>query len=173
MGRWLRFFLDLCFLKAAPQDAPSSKVAMYFAVISYFVAGTGLTMLSRPFLQAVLIATVQTVLFLFLTNLALWIRRLPDRINQAITALTGTGVVIALVAAPLLAWLADPQVAAQTAVMVLWLALVVWETLVVGNILRHALDVPLAAGIGVALVFLYMSFAVTVRFLKVLTISPG
>ncbi len=173
MGRWLRYFFELCYLKAAPQDAPASKLAMYVSVILYFFSGIGLTMLSRPFLQSVLIATVQTVLFLFLTNISLWIRRVPDRNTQAVTALMGSSVIIALVAAPLLAWLTDPAVAAQAMVTALWLALVVWEIVVIGSILRHTMDIPLAAGIGVSLIFMYMAFAVTVRFLKLMVISPG
>lgn len=173
MGRWLRYFLEISFLRAAPQDAPASKAAMYAAIVLYFVAGIGLTMLSRSFLQSVMIATVQTALFLFLTNIALWIRRFPDRNTQVVTALMGSGVIIALIAAPVLAWISDPQMAAQNVVAALWIALVAWETLVIGNILRHALDVPMAAGIGVALIFMYMAFAVTVRFLKVMSISPS
>lgn len=169
MIQWMKFFLELCFLKAAPQDAPSSRLVLYFAILAYFVVGAAITMQTQAFASAVTISAIQTILIIFLTNLILWIRKTPERFIQAVTSLMGSGSLIGLVAIPVLGLVLGAGGEESIASM-LWIVLIVWETVVVGHVLRHTMDLPFIAGLGAALVYMYMSFAITLRILKVLAI---
>lgn len=170
MSRWINFFFNVCLFKAAPQDAPASKTVEYSALLGYWAAGVALTMFGQPFIQAVIVATIQTLISVFFLHLVLWIRGNPERIVQTITAFAGSGIIIVIAAFPLIAWY-QPEMEAGTVLQFLGLLLIIWQTVVVGHILRHALDVPVFAGIGIALVYMYLSFAITLRFIKLLSVS--
>ncbi|MDX1811908.1 MAG: hypothetical protein R3240_08175 [Gammaproteobacteria bacterium] len=172
MINWLKFFVELCLLKAAPQDAPSSRSALYVTVVSYFAIGTLITLHTQTLLAATITALIETGLMIFLTNLILWARKTPERFTQSITSLMGAGTLIGLIAIPVLNLVTG--VGSEEAIAsVLWITLIVWQTLVIGHILRHTMDIPLIAGIGVALIYMYMSFAITLRILKVLAVPLG
>jgi len=171
MIRWLRFYLDVCLLKASPQDAPSSTSIQYLTILAYWAAGVVLTSLNQTFLAAIFIALVQTILVLFFINLSLWIRKFPDRIIQTVTAFTGSGFIISLVALPVIFMLSQADVTSNVIYSLFWVTLVIWETVVVANIFRHALEIPLYASMGVALILMYMSFAITLRFLKLMSVT--
>ncbi len=174
MLRWIRYFIDLCLLKAGPQDAPYSVVMRNIAILAYWSTGVVITLFNQNLFQAVLLASVQTVLLLFLTQLVLWIRKFPQRAVQTMTALMGAETIIALAAIPVLVWVSDsPAESLQTLLNVVWIALIAWEALVTAHILRHSLELPFLAGLGIALVFIYMSFAITVRFMRVMAMSVG
>ncbi len=173
MLRWIRFFIDLCLLKAAPQEAPQSLVMRNLSILAFWSVGVVITLFGQSLLQSVLLATVQTVLLLFLTQLALWIRKFPERSVQTITALMGAETVITLVAIPVLIWLSDPQTTVQTVLNVVWVLLIAWEAVVTAHILRHALELPFLAGLGIAMIFIYMSFAITLRIMRVMAMPVG
>lgn len=171
MGHWLKFFVELCFLKAAPQDAPSSRTVQYLAIFFYWSFGTALLLNNYPILSAALVATVQTVLGLFLIRIVLWIKNTPERIGQTVTAYMGSGAIIVIAAFPLFSWMAWLGSEYSKISFVIWMLLLIWETVVTGNILRHAMSLPFAAGLGIALIFMYLTFAITVRFVKILSIE--
>lgn len=171
MGHWLKFFIELCFLRAAPQDAPASKYVQYLAILMYWTFGTVLLLNNYALLSSTLVATVQTVLVLFLVHIALWIRNKPERIGQTVTALMGSGALIVVAAFPLFSWMNWLGSEYSQIYLVIWLLLLIWETVVTGHILRHAISLPFAAGLGIALIFMYLTFAITVRFVKILSIE--
>lgn len=170
MINWIKFFIQLCLLKAAPQDAPSSKSVLYLSVTFYFLVGLFITLQTQEWVQSIVTASIQTGLIIFITNLILWIRKTPERFTQAMTALMGTGAVIGLVALPILNLITNTG-GTESSASILWIVLIVWETAVMGHILRHTMDLPFIAGIGMALVYMYMSFAITLRILKVMSVS--
>ena len=172
MTRWLRFYYDLCLLKAAPQDAPGSKNAFYTALFVYLTIGTFITSFSQGLVVSVIVALLQAIIFIFITNLIMWVKKTPERFFQTVTALMGSGALLALVAIPVvyLGTSTTPGVEQSAPVSFLWMIsilILVWETVVIGNILRHAMEIPLLAGVGVALIYMYLSFAVTLRIVKV------
>jgi hypothetical protein len=143
MFRWLRFYIDICLLRAAPQDAPSSKTVQYLTIVLYWAAGAALTSLNQSIWAAMFIAFIQTILVLFFINLALWIRKYPDRIIQTVTAFTGSGLIITAAAFPIIGWLSQPELASNLLFTLFWVALVIWETTIVAHIFKHALEIPL------------------------------
>jgi len=171
MIRWLRFYVDVCLLKAGPQDAPSSTSIQYLTILAYWASGVVLTSFNQTFLAAIFIALVQTILVLFFINLSLWIRKFPDRILQTVTAFTGSGFIISLLALPVIYMLSQSDVTSNLIYSLFWVSLVIWETVVVANIFRQALEIPLYASMGVALILMYMSFAITLRFLKLMSVT--
>lgn len=173
MGRWLLYFFNVCRLKAAPQDAPLSR-SVFFLTITLFWASGALTLLfAQPLIEAALLSAVETAILVFLTNLALWIRNTPERITQSITALAGSGTILAFISMPFMAMVGDANLNIDSLVNVIWIGLMIWETLIVAHVLRHAMDVPFLAGLGISLIFLYLSFAITLRFLKLIAVSTA
>lgn len=173
MFRWIKFFVKLCFLKAAPQDAPKSVIATYLAIFGYWAVGTALLHLHQTFLASVVIAALQTILGVFFINLSLWIVKAPERIFQTVTAFTGSGIIISLVTFPVLSWLAQLGNSIDYIYSIFWVSLVIWETLIVATIFKHALDISMIASFGVALILMFMSFAITLRILKLMSVQLG
>ncbi len=173
MGHWLTTFINLCKLKTGPQDLPLSRELMYVSVFAYWLMGVVLTLVNQTFGQAVFLSLVQTIILVFICKIVLWIAKKPERSLQTLTALAGSGALIALLAWPLLMWMGQAEITGEHPLAILWLLLVIWETVVIGHIFRHALEIPFLAGIGVALVFVYMTFTVTVRFLRVMSMTTG
>jgi len=173
MGHWLTTFINLCKLKAGPQDLPVSRELMYASVFAYWLMGVVLTLVNQTFGQSIFLSLVQTIILVFVCKVVLWIAKKPERSLQALTALAGSGALIAVLAWPLLMWMGQGEITGDHPLAILWLLLVIWETVVIGHIFRHALEIPFLAGIGVALVFVYMTFTVTVRFLRVMSMTTG
>lgn len=88
------------------------------------------------------------------------------RYVQTLTALLGTGVVLSLVFLPLALWaissgMADPATAPnprQALLAWLILATVIWKIAVTANIWKHALNLPMATGVGMSLLLFVLEF---------------
>lgn len=163
----IQFFVDLCLLRRKPQDLPASPV-LFAAVLAVAVLG-GL-LLSVTAGSGVVGALAQSLLDLLLLlgvlHLALKALDKQARYLQTATALLGADAVIGFVAlvpvglaAPAAGAGAEPGAELLLAGL-MFLALVAWSVLVVGHILRHALDLSLAQGIVIAVAFDVFSFVV-------------
>ncbi len=162
MQALLMFFLDLARLRRGPQDLPaSSALLILFAVLS-IVLGTlnGAQMFGgvRAALGANLLDLLLTLVMLFVLlqftgHAARWL--------QTTTAFLGLGVLagsIMLLIKPPAEALGVSDVA-----MLIDLVLAVWLHVALGNILRHALNIPLLAGVLIVLSYTVMAFSVIVR----------
>lgn len=178
MFRFIKFYIELCFLRVAPQDAPSSNNVFYISVFSYFMVGAFIISIEQSLIAGLFLSGVQTALLMFLANLALWIKKTPERYHQTMTALCATGAVIGLIALPIMSLLSGSGAAgvstdALSFAYLVWLVLMLWESYVVAHILKYAMDLPLMAALAGAFIYLYLSFAITLRVLKVMSISIG
>ena len=176
MIRWLKFYSELCFLKVAPQDAPSSSNAYYISVVSYFLVGAFVISVNQSMLTGLFLSGIQTALLMFLANLVLWIKKTPERYHQTMTALCSTGAIIGLIALPIMSYIATSGTAGVDSDslsfgFLVWLVLILWETIVIAHILKHSMDIPMIAGLSASFVYMYLSFAITLRILKVMSIS--
>jgi hypothetical protein len=157
----IKVFWDICTLKAAPQDLPPSPLLLGLALLLYFATGVLVAALQWSVYQAVFAALLDTVLLTALSSVVLWARQLSARILQSLTALAGSGAVMAVIAVPLVMWQAWVGVADNgVPTLPSWLLLIWmgWNVVVVGHILRHALSTLFALGIGLAAVYAYISF---------------
>ena len=98
------------------------------------------------------------LLVVFIQSLLLLLQR-NARILQTLTAMAGSGCLLGLIALPLVLWGQPSEAEEQVSGLLLyaWLLLLVWNLLVAGHILRHALSTSLAIGIGVALLYALFS----------------
>jgi len=150
----LDYFFDLCLLRAKPQQLPGSPVLFWLMLLAYLCAGMLLIYQERETaIEALLESMVDALLLLGLLYVLLQVRRLTARFLQSATALLGVSALLSLVAVPLLTQGAsgDSESAVAMLAATLLLVLIVWNLVVFGHILRHALGVTL--GLGIVLAF--------------------
>lgn len=153
--------IEICRFRAGPQDIPHSHFLLVWTVIAYFLIGLATSPLELATPKAIS-AIVDTVMVIGFALAGLWVRSLSNRGIQTIIALTGTGVVFGLVS--LLLFLVFPGLRVTEPSLlssILILALVIWNIAVMGHILKSSLDLPLWAGIGIAVLYVYTSLRVT------------
>jgi hypothetical protein len=158
----LNYFVDLCLLRAAPQDLPASPVLLALALIANLLVGTLLAV--RSSLGLVLSATaslVEIVLMLAVLRLALNWRGRGARFQQTATAVMGSSTLISLLVLPLLG-LGNASTGSDLATLAVLLrvALVIWSLVVLGHILRHAFDIALGLGIAIGVLYTVGSYMV-------------
>ena len=156
----LKLFVDLCRFRAAPQDLPYSHFLMVLCIVCYFAVGFAISLSEQSLGLAVVTAGADTGLMIGLAFLGLWIRDTIPRAVQTITALAGTGTLFELVGWPLVTFLQQLEEGEASILSLLLLGLVIWNISVIGNILRHALNIPMWVGTGVALLYIYTSLRV-------------
>ncbi|MDX1514772.1 MAG: hypothetical protein R3174_13625 [Gammaproteobacteria bacterium] len=112
--------------------------------------------------RAILAGITDTALVLFLTGTLLYAHRQRSRILQTLTAMTGTGAVMTLVAIPIFSWLYGIEKSGGGSPLagLLVLGLIAWSLGISGHILRHALSIPYFLGIFIAFVFFWISHSV-------------
>jgi len=157
----LKRLIDICLLRAAPQDLPVSRNAMLGSLAAYAAAGVVGVLDVLTLENAIVAAAVDTLLLAAVTHLVLQWRRLENRLTQTLSALAGCGALLSL-----LAWGAAGLVREAFQPEWIWAVFLVWYTLVFGHILRHALSITLAAGIAASLLYLVFSIGVTGLFMN-------
>ncbi|HXV39413.1 MAG TPA: hypothetical protein VD701_00445 [Steroidobacteraceae bacterium] len=152
----LRSLIDIALLRRDPGALPASVVLLVTAVVAY--AGTSALqswMLhggDRLFARTALDLALALALFWVL----LAVTRRSHRYRQTVIAVLGTSVIMT----PFVVGLLLLQQPALTSYAVKWLAwagsvaVIVWYTLVVGHILRSALEIGFVTSIAIALTWL-------------------
>ena len=104
-------------------------------------------------------AMLDAVIALVLLRLVLFFHNHSARFLQAATALFGSSVILGLIALPLQLVIGEggSESALAPLVSLAYLVLLVWVQVVIGHILRHALNVSLTLGIGLALTYSILS----------------
>lgn len=152
-------FLAICLFRSGPQDLPSSPFLLGMVVLVNVLASAFLAGLETDLLQALLQSLLAPAfLAVFLFGLLKFSNR-PSRFPQTVTAGIGADAVITVLAIPLvLLSLAIPD--ARAYVGLLLFALMLWEVAVIGHIVRHAMDIPFMAGLGLALAYTAVSYRI-------------
>ena len=157
-----RPFVEMCLLRLGPQDLPASPLLLGMALTAHAGLGILITTLYYPLLTAVAVSATGAALLGLLAFVLLSARGLSGRFLQTCAALAGTGAVLEAAALPLAALLEAGRPAGAAPLIgvvltLLWIALLVWNWVVGGHILRHALSVRLAAGIGLSMALFWLS----------------
>ena len=163
MNPLLTYFVRLCLLRSAPQQLPASPLLFWLSLGANLIAGVLLVAGARADLfLALLEGLADSLLLLLMLWLVLRLQGRAERFLQAATAFLGVSTLLALVAIPLLAF-TGPQAGgeplAELAGMLL-LALIAWNMVVFGHILRHSFDVSLGLGVAFALAYTLFSYQV-------------
>ncbi|MCB1723313.1 MAG: hypothetical protein H6959_09455 [Chromatiaceae bacterium] len=162
MQALLLFLIDLARLRRGPQDVPVSSALLSLMALASVVLGAinGAPMFGgvRAALGANLIDLVLTATLLFVL---LQFKGFAARWQQTATAFFGLGALAGLV---LLVVRAPAQLLGVTDVaMLVDLVVAIWLHVALGNVLRHALDIPLLAGVVIVLAYTMMAFNIIAR----------
>jgi len=163
----VRMFTAICLLRAAPQDLPASRVLLGLTLGLYLLFTWLLAIPAYGEARAIQVALLDTVLLIAFIQVLLYLLGRGARILQTLTAMAGSGSLLSLLALPLVLWGQPSQADEQVSGLLLyaWLLLLVWNLLVAGHILRHALSTTFGIGIGVALLYVLFSMQlVTILF---------
>lgn len=152
----LRLFIDICLLRATPQQLPAAPVLRTLALAAYVASGLLVLSPGEGLPRAVGMVAVDTLAMLGLLAAALRWRGHPARFDQAASALLGTGALLGLLLLPVLLLGGVGEEGAKV-VFPLWFGLFLWGMVVTAHILRHALELPLAGGMFAALVYFVAS----------------
>lgn len=161
----LKLFVDLCLLRANPQDLPHSFSLQLITLLTYTALSYLLALSSTTPGTALLAALVDTGMLTGLAYAGLWILDLKNRMIKLVTALAGSGAVWQLIALPIMGLLADAsdKVSGGTLATVsymLLLVLITWVIFIIGHILRHAFNMKFFFALGIAVLYVYTSMRV-------------
>ncbi len=164
------FFIDLCALRRAPQDLPTSSALLGLVLVAGLISSWLLALASQapPWLGLVQ-GGLDFALMLGVLLLALKAVGTPMRFTQTATALVGAKTWIGLIALlPLRLAVSADETSTQLLIAgILFLALVVWSVVVTAHILRHAFEIPFIQCVFIAITYDILSFilisGVTIR----------
>jgi len=164
LGRLLNVFVDICLLRAGPQDLPGSGFLVLLTALLSLLTGTLVIVGNFGSLGTALAAQLLDILVLLgLLRVVLQFTGKSARFLQTASALFGSGALINLVTIPL-QLLDSGDAAASSAVGLsglFYLVVVIWALVIVGHIVRQALEIGMAAGITIALsYFLIVNYIV-------------
>ncbi len=163
MRALLNFFVDICLLRAKPQDlAASTAVLGLVAVLNVLVGFLLIVTARRQVLLALGESLLEVLLMLGVLNLALKLTDRAERFYQTASAILGSSALLGLVSLPLLGWSGAGESSPAEFSALFLLLLVVWSLVVLGHILRHAFDVTLGQGVLLGVVYTFCSYAVVV-----------
>ncbi|RUQ29003.1 MAG: hypothetical protein EKK68_13305 [Candidatus Competibacteraceae bacterium] len=155
-------FLDICLFRKGPQDTPASLALLKMCLAAYGLTSLLALLIGTSALVALLQTLVDLALLSGLLYLALRLYRHPRRFEQTLSALTGVGALISVLALPLLFWIGGQSPGGNVELpALLLLALMVWSIAVMAHILRHALNVPMWVGALYALSYTFLSWQLT------------
>ncbi len=165
MLRTLKIFVDLCLLRANPQDLPYSLSLELLTLLVYTALSYVLALSSTTPGTALLAALVDVGMLIGLAYAGLWILDLKNRLIKLVTALAGSGAAWQLVALPVMSLLSDAKGTLGEGMLaalsyLLLLALIAWAIFIIGHILRHALNLKFPFALGVAVLYVYTSMRV-------------
>ena len=159
MLKLFNYFIDVCLLRRAPQDLPASTSLFVMVItMSVIVGAIGVSDVI-PGISALAASMLDAVIIMVLLQLVLRVKNQPARFLQTATALFGSSTVLGLMALPLQLAVGDgsSEQAMAPMISVAYLVLLVWVQVVIGHILRHALNVSFMLGVGLALTYSVLS----------------
>ncbi|MEW6444828.1 MAG: hypothetical protein AB1479_02170 [Pseudomonadota bacterium] len=148
-----RQLLDLCLLRVGPQELPGDARLPLWLALAYVLVGGIVLSAENGFGEGMAQAALDAALLAVFVLSILRVRERPQRFNQTYAALMGINLVIALVSWPLLVISTDQVAATLSPAQMGLLAVLVWNLIAQGQVLRSALDT--SAGVGLLLAFVY------------------
>ena len=161
MNPLLKAFIDLCLFRSGPQDLPGLSWLRNASLLGYFIVGFGLSLSIEELPSALKAVALDTLFLMLLAVVPLVLLKKSERINQTLSAIYGSGILFNLALAPFAVMyvLAGNQADPLLATVITMIGL--WNLAVLGNIIRYALNLPLIAGIAIAITYLAVSSQLT------------
>lgn len=159
MNKLLNFFFDLCLLRVAPQDIPTTPVLFWITTLANILVNIIILWADpkRTLLQIFGESLFDVSLVMLTLHLTLTWYNLQARFDQTATAIFGTNAILGLIAA----LLPNSQ---EGIIGEIWifalLTLLIWQFLVLGHIVRHTFEMPLTLAIIVGIMYTLISYAI-------------
>ena len=171
MSYLIQSFWEICLLQKAPQDIPYSRGLFLLLLPVNFLVDILYSGLAYPKVELgsiILVVSVHAVFFLGSISFLMAVMGYAARSFQTLTALLGTGVIISLLAMPvLLAISYVPQLAGYFGLIML--LLIIWSLVIMAHVLRHALSV----GFLLAGLFVFGYFMLSIKLVNFLLPATG
>ena len=150
MQSLIQIFWDICLLRRGPQVLPYSLALLGLVLFLQTLLGILFIAITKFSLDNIIISILNTGFMVLLYTAVLLLFSHIDRLVQTLTAVAGCDVLLGLIGLPLIilgVWFGqDSEILAM-----FWLILLLWNILVAAHILRHALVIPLIAGMGMSI----------------------
>jgi hypothetical protein len=166
MSELIQVFLDIARWRKGPEDLPASGFLLIVTLAGYlFVSIATVLFYAKGVADLLAQITLDVALmFGFFGFLLVAYRKWP-RFEQTMTALLGTGIVLTIVALPLMAWLRIESNDTQASIPALMMFVVVlWSISVTGHIMRRSLEIPFVGGVVLAVGHFLLSVFAFARF---------
>jgi hypothetical protein len=164
----LNVFVDICLLRAAPQDLPASTFLLFVTAVLGVITGT-VTIVETfgGVANAFMAQLIDLGLLVLFLKLGLSYRNLTSRFLQSATALFGSGFLVNLVAMPLQLLIdGDPSASLLSEIgVLLYVFLMVWAIVIVAHVFRHTFELRFLGGTVLAIgYFLFLNLVIQVLF---------
>lgn len=154
MWQLSKAFFDLCLLRLAPQQLPTSR----FLVVLLMLVSVLMELLvqypqSSP-QQSLMLGMVSVTSTLLIIWLLLMMLKYSDRVVQTLTAVFGSDIVISFLAWPvMIAWVSEIESKTAGVGTVIIPFIMIWRIVVLAHIFRHALSVMMLTAVAVAIAY--------------------
>lgn len=161
-----RSFFNMCMFRSKPQDLPYSLDLLSLLLFFYTALNIFLATTTVPFLLAAQSALTETALIIFLSYLILKVNNKSNRWLKTLMAITGTGMVLSILALPLflLIFIINLGDFVHTLALLVYMCLLIWNVAIVGNIFRYSLD----TGVGYGMIYAIIYFLLSTTIIRVL-----
>lgn len=158
MFNLIELIFNICVFKKAPQDLPHSINLLKILVIANIFVNFLQSSMSINWLNALLKAAISVLLLIGFSWICLFFSRKLSRFYQTTGALLGTDALIGLFAMPVIATAMLGQ--AGLLAFLVMNALIIWYWIVTGHIMRNALEQSFSFSLGLAFLYLLLSYQV-------------
>jgi hypothetical protein len=159
MLQLIRLWFDICLFRKAPQDLPASGFLSGLSLTCYVLVSFLVAFPSSGIVSAVQLALLDVLMLVVFVSALLYLQSKTERVGQTLSAMAGSGSLLGLFALPLVL-LVDPGLPAEQLSPLLtisWLSLLIWNLFVMAHIMRHALSISFAVGLGAAVLYALVS----------------
>jgi len=148
------YFVNLCLLRATPQQLPGSSALFGVVFVIYALVGTVMMTVSglEP-VPALVVSLFALMLMLGALRVGLLLYGHPGRFDQSATAVMGSDSLMTLLVLPLMD--SGGEMGGGSALLLL--GLVMWSVVILGHILRHTFDLTRGQGFAVAALYWFAS----------------
>ena len=161
MGELAKLFWNICTFKANAEDVPASRFLLILCLGAYSLLAIAVHSVEVSIFQATIAAIIDLGILFGFTWSGLWIRDFLNRLPQAITSLTGTGVVLGLMSAPFVLWASQMPAENLASLPNMILTIIFfWNIAIIGHIFKNALSLPFWAGLCISVVYALTYFRV-------------
>jgi hypothetical protein len=159
----IRTFVEICLFRQGPADIAASNSLFKLSLLVYLLAGLAVNLLDGSWQMSLWVSVTELLLMLGFAGLVLKLAGKLPRYQQTVTALAGTGTLLAIVAWPLLWFFYGLEEQAQPSNLLLigLMAIMLWSLMVHAHIYRQALDIRVGSAVALTIGYTILAVVIT------------